>query len=84
MWDEFSIARPIGATLIGVEMDGEPLNDFMHPPQAVYLLGAEDHGLPDEIRDKCNRIVSLNSVRVPSYNVAVAGSIVLYHRVFLS
>ena len=52
------------------------------PQQAVYLLGAEDNGLPPRVLEKCHRLVSLPSVRTNSYNVAVAGSLVMYDRVF--
>lgn len=81
-FDEFIANRPVNAVLVGVEMGGEPLAEFVHPRNAVYLLGAEDHGLPPDILAKCNKVVSLQAVRQPSYNVAVAGSLVLYSRVF--
>lgn len=80
--DEFKLQRPTGAVLVGIEMGGIPLSDFCHPKQAVYLLGAEDNGLPQEVQDYCNCIVSLQGINDASYNVAVAGSIVLYDRVF--
>jgi tRNA G18 (ribose-2'-O)-methylase SpoU len=66
--------------LIGVEMGGTALTEFRHPERAIYLLGAEDHGLPKPVRDKCQSIVSLQSINQESYNVAVAGSLVMYHR----
>ena len=78
--DEWHTALPHGALVIGVEMNGEDLWSVTHPTQAVYLLGAEDYGLPPAVRNACHRIVSLTAARMPSYNVAVAGSIVLYHR----
>ncbi|MDD5358254.1 MAG: RNA methyltransferase [Candidatus Nanoarchaeia archaeon] len=78
--DEFRIGRPVDAILIGIEMDGLPLSTFCHPHNAIYLLGAEDHGLPSEISAYCSMIVSLESIRTLSYNVAVAGSIVMYDR----
>lgn len=53
-----------------------------HPRQAIYLLGAEDHGLPPDVLARCNSVVSLEAVCRPSYNVAVAGSIILYDRIF--
>jgi tRNA G18 (ribose-2'-O)-methylase SpoU len=81
-FDEFFVNRPVGATLVGIEMGGEPLSEFTHPRNAVYLLGAEDYGLPPDILEKCNKVVSLQAIRQASYNVAVAGSIVLYDRVF--
>jgi len=81
-FDDFLSQRPIGAVLVGIEMGGEPLACFKHPDQAIYLLGAEDHGLPPSIIEQCNRLVSLDAIRCLSYNVAVSGSIVLYHRLF--
>lgn len=80
--DDFLLHRPNGALLIGIEMGGIPLSKFTHPKQAIYLLGSEDKGLPESVIKLCNNIVSLESVVLPSYNVAVAGSIVLYDRVF--
>ena len=79
-WDQFAVNRPYSAQLIGIEMGGSNLAAFHHPAQAIYLLGAEDHGLPKNIINQCQSIISLKSIRLPSYNVAVAGSIVLYHR----
>lgn len=81
-FEDFKANRPIGAALVGVEMGGIPLSQFTHPRNAIYLLGAEDHGLPPEIMEYCNKIVSIESVGLPSYNVAVAGSLVMYHRNF--
>ncbi len=81
-FDQFMAQKPSGAVLVGVEMGGIPLSQFDHPPQAVYLLGAEDSGLPHAVREKCNAIVSLEAMVKASYNVAVAGSIVMYDRVF--
>lgn len=76
----FLAAMPYDCPLIAVEMGGKPLRHFVHPERAVYLLGAEDHGLPAEVMAKCQRIVSLESVGPESYNVAVAGSLVMYDR----
>lgn len=68
-----------GAEVVGVELDdlAVDLPAFAHPDRAIYLLGAEDIGIPAADRDLCDRLV-----RVPAgnLNVAVAGSIVLYDR----
>ena len=80
--DQMLSCRPVGTVLVGIEMGGIPLAFFQHPEQAIYLLGAEDNGLSRDAIEKCNRIVSLEAVGCPSYNVAVAGSIVLYDRMF--
>ena len=77
---QFLASMPKCARLIGVEMGGKPLSTFNHPEQAIYLLGAEDFGLPSAVIDACDNIISIESLRTESYNVAVAGSIVMYHR----
>lgn len=79
-FDAFLSALPYSCPIVGIEMGGKPLNEFMHPERAVYILGAEDSGIPKAILDRCHARVSLPSVRVESYNVAVAGSLVMYDR----
>ena len=79
-WDKFWVSLPIDAPVIAIEMGGRLLSNFCHPERAIYLLGAEDHGLPGKIIQQCHHHISLESVRIESYNVAVAGSIVMYHR----
>ena len=64
-------------------MGGTPLSQFTHPEQAIYILEAEDYGLSKETIRVCDDIISLEAVYKELYNVAVAGSIVLYDRVFL-
>jgi len=36
--------------LVCVELDerATPIQEFKHPQQAIYLLGAEDHGLTQD------------------------------------
>jgi tRNA G18 (ribose-2'-O)-methylase SpoU len=83
-FDAFLAGRPKGAMLVGVEFGGTPLSQFEHPEKALYLLGSEDMGLPPRVLAACNRLVSLEAIHQVSYNLAVAGSLVLYHRVFLA
>jgi len=80
-FDDFYTHLPYNTKLIGVEMDerSEHLYEFEHPPRAVYLLGAEDNGLPPDVLDRCHRLVDLPGTN--SHNVAVAGSIVMNDRV---
>lgn len=81
-FEEFLHGRPLDSSLVAIEMGGRPLAGFVHPKQAVYLLGAEDSGLPPEVIKQCDLVVSLEAVNMSSYNVAVAGSIVMYHRIY--
>ena len=79
-FDSFQSLRPIDCYLIGIELSekAKPIEKFSHPERSIYLLGAEDHGLPGKILDKCQSVVVLPGDF--SLNVAVAGSIVLYDR----
>ena len=45
-WASFCASAPFNTPWVAVEMGGVPLKDFCHPDRAVYLLGAEDAGLP--------------------------------------
>jgi len=71
---------PYDCRLVGVEIDdrAEMLHEFAHPKRAIYLLGAEDTGLPEYIKEKCHFIVKLPGNT--SLNVGVTGSIVLHDR----
>ena len=63
-------------------MGGTPLQDFAHPPRAVYVLGSEDNGLNRPIVEACQCHVALPKWfgRSASYNVAMAGTLVMYDR----
>lgn len=78
-FEDFQAHRPMDCQLVGVEMDerAQSIPGFVHPKRAIYLLGAEDHGLPPEIAKRCQSLVMLNG---GSFNVAVAGSLVMYDR----
>lgn len=80
--DDLKAHMPVGCPLIGVEMADHaiPLDKFWHPPTAVYLMGAEDHGLPPAVLAKCHQVIQIPSPREWSMNVSVAGSLVLYDR----
>jgi len=69
-----------GAAFVAVEMGGEPLETFKHPERAVYLLGAEDQGLPPSVVAACTHHVQLPTVREASLNVAACGAMVMYDR----
>lgn len=79
--EEMRKVAPESLPFVGVELtdDAIPLSDLWHPPRCIYLLGAEDHGIPQSVLDRCQTVTRLPGDR--SMNVAVAGSIVLYDRV---
>jgi len=79
-WTAFVTVAPKGARWVAVEMGGTPLEEFEHPKDAIYLLGSEDNGVPNSVVRACHHVVSLDSERYASYNVAIAASIVMYDR----
>lgn len=74
---------PNSCSLVGVELDekAQDLAEFKHPIRACYMLGAEDNGIPSKVLAMCHKLIRLRGD--VSLNVAVAGSIVAYHRVGL-
>lgn len=85
LWRFASVAQlrnvlPRECLLIGVEEGGTDLPSFSHPERCAYLLGAEDHGLTDEARAACHSVVTIPAIRQQSYNVAQAGTLVMYDR----
>ena len=73
---------PYSCPLVGVEMGGTDLVKYSHPLNACYLLGAEDSGLPPWAQNMCHSLISIPSVRTSSFNVAVAGSLVMWDRMY--
>ena len=72
---------PPTKNLIGVDIikGSQPLKEFKHPKQGIYILGSEDNGLCKEIlTDKRFEYVHIEGKS--SLNLAVAGSIILYDR----
>lgn len=79
-FDVFNDALPQDCAIVAIEMGGKSLRNFVHPERAIYLLGAEDEGIPKSVIARCKHVISLPCVRAESYNVAVAGSLVMFDR----
>lgn len=79
-FEDFYEHMPYDCQLVGVEIvpNARSLETFVHPERAIYILGAEDHGLPQRVLDKCCHIIRFESAHCT--NVSIAGSIVLYDR----
>lgn len=79
-FEDFKENMPKDAPLIAIELDekAQDIKGFQHPERAIYLLGAEEKGIPKNILSKCHKIVQFATPK--SLNVAVAGSIVMFHR----
>ena len=73
---------PHSTQLVGVELAdrAQPLTTFRHPDRALYLLGAEDHGIPTAVLDRCHHVVQIPCPVPWSLNVSVAGSLTMHDR----
>jgi tRNA G18 (ribose-2'-O)-methylase SpoU len=71
---------PHSAPLVGVELSplAAPIAAYRHHERAVYLLGAEDHGLSKAALKACHDLIVLPGDS--SLNVSVAGSVVMFDR----
>lgn len=79
-FDDFKKHTPYNCPLIAIEQDesSRDLTNFTHFSNSIYLLGAEDGGIPKEILNKCQSVIHIDTPRC--LNVAVAGSIVMFDR----
>lgn len=78
--EDFESHKPTNCKSICIEItdNAVDLREAYHPERAVYILGAEDTGLPEEyMRDK--EVIKIGGLPF-CLNVAVAGSLVLYDR----
>jgi len=78
-FEDFKNNLPRGCQMVFVEqaLGSRNLTHSVHPQSAVYILGAEDEGIPEELMQGYQKVF----IETPMcLNVAVAGSIVMYDR----
>jgi tRNA G18 (ribose-2'-O)-methylase SpoU len=71
---------PDGWDLIVIEQGGKDVKTFTHPKRALYVMGNEDEGISQDLYMLADDIISINSPRQNSFNVSVAGAIIMYDR----
>ena len=78
--EDFFEHVPYDCPVVAVELadNSVSLENYDHRERCIYLLGAEDNGIPSRVLDRCVDIVQIPGDHC--YNVAVAGSIVMYDR----
>ncbi len=78
-FEDFYNNRPKNSTIVFIEQapGAQDIRKFSHPERAIYILGAEDRGIPESLMAGQLKIFIPTPVCL---NVAVAGSIVLYDR----
>src|SRR6185369_288204 len=80
-YETVSEIQPKYAEIVCIELadNAQGLKTFRHPERAIYILGAEDYGLPQQLLDN-HTVVQIDGAQY-CLNVATAGSIVLYDRI---
>lgn len=65
---------------VGLDERGEKMYDQLdYKMDCALVLGAEGHGLHEQVRKKCDFLVSIPMLgKVPSLNVSVAAAVVIY------
>ena len=78
--DDFFDHVPYDCPVVAVELDEDSvmLDHYFHRERCIYLLGAEDIGLPQKVLERCKEIIQIPGDYC--LNVSVAGSIVMYDR----
>lgn len=83
-FQDFESARaglPIDCPLVAVELaqGATSLSTYQHRERAAYLLGPENGSIPQDIVMECDDVVVIPHGEF-CFNVATAGTIVLWHR----
>ena len=78
--DDLLSHLPHSCPLIGVEQSdiSKNIETYTHLPTSAYLLGGEDVGLSVQEQKRCHAVIHIPLSTC--LNVAVAGSIVMFHR----
>lgn len=78
--DDFFRHVPYDCPVVAVEIDDNSimLDEYKHRQRCIYLLGAEDGGISKNVLTRCKEVVQIRGDYC--YNVAVAGSIIMYDR----
>ena len=71
-----------GVTPVAIELlsGSQPLTSFVHPENAIYILGPEDGTIPAVARRHCHQFVHVPSPGGFCMNLAATINVVLYDR----
>lgn len=80
-FEDFKSHLPYDCRIVAVEITdkADDIRTFKHPQRCVYMLGAEDSGIPQAVLEKSHLIVRLPGEYC--LNVSTAGAIVMYDRI---
>ncbi|WP_457548766.1 23S rRNA (guanosine(2251)-2'-O)-methyltransferase RlmB [Archaeoglobus sp.] len=71
--------KKFGITVVGADLDGEPLRNVDLSPPLAIVVGGEDKGLSKPVKKRCDFIAKIEGCgKINSLNLAVAGAIVMF------
>ena len=69
-----------GVTVIGSALEnGQPIDSIVRKEKMAFVLGNEGNGMEKGIMALCDQIAYIPITTIESLNVAIAGSIMMYH-----
>jgi len=71
--------KKFGITVVGADLDGEPLRNVDLSPPIAIVVGGEDKGLSKPVKKQCDFIAKIEGYgKINSLNLSVAGAILMY------
>jgi 23S rRNA (guanosine2251-2'-O)-methyltransferase len=71
--------KKFGITVVGADLDGEPLKNVDLSPPLAIVVGGEDKGISKPVKKQCDFVARIEGYgKINSLNLSVAGAIVMY------
>jgi len=71
--------KKYGITVVGADLDGEPLKNVDLSPPLAIVVGGEDKGISKPVKKQCDFIAKIEGKgKINSLNLSVAGGIVMF------
>jgi 23S rRNA (guanosine2251-2'-O)-methyltransferase len=71
--------KKFGITVVGADLDGEPLKNVDLSPPLAIVVGGEDKGISKPVKKQCDFVARIEGYgKINSLNLSVAGDIVMY------
>ncbi|MCB9668082.1 MAG: 23S rRNA (guanosine(2251)-2'-O)-methyltransferase RlmB [Alphaproteobacteria bacterium] len=81
LYAALKLVKKAGIPVVGADMGGEPADRVDLTGPLALVMGGEGRGLPDGIRERCDRVVSVPLAGgLESLNVSVAAAVLMYEK----
>lgn len=78
--DYIQMLKKQGVTIVGSALEnGKEINQIDQYSKMAYIVGNEGNGIKPEVLSSCDEIAYIPISNIDSLNVAIAGSIMMYH-----